>query len=74
MRELLVQGRGAADLHGFTHFCCNGRAQDTQSVKTTHFFNGHYVVGYSTMGTLRVVCMSQERPLRDWYAPVERCY
>ena len=56
------------------HIWRSGRAQDTQSVKTVHFFNGHYVVGYSTMSTLRVVCMSQEWPLHDWCAPAETCY
>ena len=56
------------------HIWRSGRAQDTQSVKTMHLFNGHYVVGYSTMSTLRVVCMSQEWPLHDWCAPAETCY
>ena len=74
MRELLVQGRSAADLHGFAHIWCSGRALVKQSVENTHLFNGHYVVGYSTMSTLRVVYMSQVWPLRDWNAPVERCY
>ena len=74
MRELFTQRRSAADLHGFTHTWRSGRAQDTQSVKTTHLFIGHYVVGYSTMSTLRVVCMSQEWPLHDWCAPAETCY
>ena len=50
------------------------RTRRSQSVEIMHFFNGHYVVGYSTMSTLRVVCMSQEWPLHDWCAPAETCY
>ena len=34
-------------------------------MKTTHIFNDHYVVGYSTMSTLRVAFMDSQRP---WHA------
>ena len=67
-----VRGDGLFALAAPVWWC--RRAWDARGDQPTHFFNGHSAAYGLTRRTLRVLCMSEERPLHASYTHCFMCF